>query len=290
MLRKKAGGEEWGDLERGEQFKFALRTGEQEGFFARGTVDGWVLGSRNPKHKLGRDDHVTLVIRDGDLREIHRTVDGTKHWSRTAGRVEEELRNLLASDVQVLESSELRSANTYIASLTRLAVVMRLLEGIGGLGAKVIGRRFLKLHVKKEEGGREVVTIEVDWSGLERLMAIGRRAAAPFSRPTSFFLSRIGPKFVRRLGKLVLIDPLTFENREGDTGFLASATRAGLLSPSEVKGRLSFLPLKSILERYEELERSLPFGKLGELPGLFRDGTQLSFERRSTSLIRRPPR
>lgn len=269
------------DVEEHEEVKFSVRSGEKDGVFARGTSEGWVIGSRNPDHKKGCDDHLTLVVREGELKEVHRTVDNRKDWSRRAGTFDAELNKLLTEGSETLDTSELLSSpDTFIVSWARASIAMRLLEQIGGVGAWIIGHRFLKLEVARG-GNREVITVRFDHARLEQSIHQYQRIVTPFLPLVSFVLRRVGMKMVKRAGSLLLTSPEEL-TQSGDVGFIISPSRIGILSPSAMSGKskLSYLPLAAMVEKYEGIESSLPFGRLSDLGSLLKDGTEISMQRR----------
>lgn len=256
-----------------EKFEFRVINGK-DGFFMRGTQEGLVAGPRNPGDKSGNDDHLTAVVRGGDLKEIHRKVDGEKVWSYRPTELEETAKKFFRSNMFEIESSLLAHPTTLVVSGGRAKVAFSLIEDIGKAGAHLVRSRLVRID-RNGSGRVTTYTMKVNERELRRFGRFLEHAFSPFRGVFEFVTKYIGPQIQERVRSWFLIQPQKLQVSDGIC-LLVSEERMGILWVSSKK-RLSFLPLAAILEAYERFDREFPLGPrvLGKA---FRDGTTFKVE------------
>jgi hypothetical protein len=105
-----------------------------------------VLGSRSSAKKIGRDDHLTVVMKGERINQTHRKVDGTEVWRHTGEFLQAQLDSLLANATEAMDGKEFRAPNTYIVSVKRVKLLFSILT----LPFSVFMRLFLRLFVSAE--------------------------------------------------------------------------------------------------------------------------------------------
>ena len=251
-------------------FKLTFRNG-QNGFFVRSSGEGFVLGPRNPK--AGRDDHVTIVVRGGNFKEVHRKVDGLKQWGYRSEQLSHGMQDL-ASKAETMEPSSLLSAPTYIVSWNRVVLAFRFFEVFAGFWFWLFGRRLLSIDEARLKDSK-VVTIRFKQKELKKVFVRLKKFLGPMSPFVIWLGARIGPKVMKRFGSFFLINPANPGRLQDDIGLVVSQQRTGIVWIGKER-KLSFIPLPVLLEAYQSAESKLPFESISELVDVFQPGAEIS--------------
>ncbi len=251
------------DLSKVETFYLQITVGKKR-YFVQQTRKGWVLGPQI-RHN---DDHITVGLRDeGDEKElvqVHRKVNGVEVWRHTQDSMTKELQGFWDTNTEVIDPITLREPKTYIVSLHRVNVCFNLMMTLIGVGYFLLARFFFPLRVKRINDRTLIVDLHIAQERIVRFMSPLRYPMILTSRILTGIPPQVYYSVAKRVSKFFLINPKNLNNLQSDIGFLISAKRVGVVTSND-NGELRHLPLSSLVDLYESVERSLPFGKLNEI-------------------------
>ncbi len=233
------------------------------GFFAHGSSRGLILGPLNAELRTGRDDHITLGIdSEGELVQVHRTIDGRKAWWETPESIHRWLSSLATTHTEQLAPRTLFEQNTYVISLGCLFIGYRLLESIFSFVGLFLRRVIFKGEVLRN--GDQVVRVKFEID--ERRVIWLRAVLEKIFVDISMFLRILPPNVLRRVpssaAKIFLVND--FERLRDDTGILIGPSHVGLVS-IDSRGRVKYLSLRALVMLIQTAEERLPIGKVSQM-------------------------
>lgn len=206
--------------------------------------------------KIGKDDHITVVMNGDGIDQVHRKVDGSEVWHHTGESLQAELDCLLANATESLDGTEFKGPNTYIVSIRRAKLLFSVVTLPFSAFIRLFWRLFASAEISEDENGADVRIV----FNQRRIRRFIMSAQLPLS-----LLSRIGRKMppkvflkpLRFVAKRILVNPQDVRNLNGDLLFVISEKRVGFISPAD-NGRVKFTSVVPLLAAYERLSANVP--------------------------------
>lgn len=238
-----------------ERFKVEIRN-KEKGLFVDFSPDRIVLGPRESAKKIGKDDHLTVVMNGDRIDQAHRKVDGSEVWRHAGESLQAHLDSLLANATESVDESEFRAPNTLVVSVKRA----QLLFSVGTLPFSIFMSLFWRLFVTAD--------MSEDENGVNGRIVFNERRIQRFiqsAQPPLSLFSRIIQRIPQRavvtpmkfIAKRILVNPQKVQNSRDDLLFVISEKRIGFISPSD-GDKLKFTSVVPIFAAYQRLNTSVP--------------------------------
>ena len=238
-----------------ERFEVEIRNREK-GVFVDVSPDRIVLGPRTSVKKMGKDDHLTVVMKGDSIDQAHRKVDGSEVWRHTGESLQAHLDSLLANATEAVDGSEFRTPNTYIVSVKRCKLLFSVVTLPFSVFMSFFWRLFASAQMSEDENGVSARII-FDQRRIQHFIQSAQRPLSLLSRMTQKIPPKAFLKPMKFIAKRVLVNPQNVQNLKDDLLFVISEKRIGVISPSD-GGKLQFTSVVPLFEAYARLNTSVP--------------------------------
>jgi hypothetical protein len=254
-----------------EKYRVELKTAESE-YFLDGGPRGMILGRKSH----GTDDHVVVGLDDDGFSQAHRKVNGREDWRLTRESIQAEADSLAASHVKTIPDSTLTQPETYIISIRRANVLLRIPQAIMSVCFGFFWRLFATKKAARVGESKEF-EIVIEKRKIRHLIASAGGHLSALNHllvHTPLRIQRAPANAMKALAKWVLAKPQELNDSSGGMHFVISKEIAGFLWRNDA-GILRYLPAAPLLQIYELAERNLPFGKFVDSESGWADGVKI---------------
>lgn len=236
-------------------------------FFFIGSLRGFIIGPRDKELKSGNDDHLTIGMnQNGNIHQIHRTIDGKKAWWRTSESLQEDLQNFWISHSKKIDTIDLTQPNSYIISWNRLFIGINIIASFISFFTGLLRRKIEKIEANQLKNNTIRIEAGIDKPRAIHLINSLRLPLSLAITPIVIIPNYVWTKILKRILKIFLINPSDHHRLSHDLGIVISPKKMGLIRS---KGnQLSFISYQDIQELFSKVEKELPLGKLSNIMNL----------------------
>jgi len=238
-----------------ERFEVEIRN-KGRGAFVDVSPNRIVLGPRNSVKKIGRDDHLTVVMNGDRIDQAHRKVDGNEVWHHTGESFQANLDSVFANATELVDGSEFRAPNTYIVSVKRVKLLFSIVTLPFSVFMSLFWRMIASVQTSEDENSVNA-RIVFNQRRIQRVVQSPRPPLSLLFR----IIQKIPPKAflkpMKFIAKRLLVNPQDIQNLNDDLLFVISEKHIGFISRRD-GGKLRFTSVVPLIATYERLNASIP--------------------------------